>query len=305
MKLNSKKPELATEQHIQNFYLNPEYKEKVFDILPRSNLTIKNAVIFEPQVIEQQFSPELKDEFDQLYKNLEFNDGEEYTKKKEHIQNLEKTIMNKAMRATPMQLLVKNNLTIIEPVELRGYGTSGILELKDIKKTIIKPRDQMYDFREAEDEIVSVKDMLKHGLVACEHISPYTNMLNWTKLSLDSGNSNRLQFNSIMFDHNIANKTLNTLLSGTELYVNNYLFDDKTQAEWLRIKDKPNQIYSISDQIIASNHYQKNYLKKNDRLQMSLGMQNFKNYIPFNIPITDIFKKKLDSEDTKGTLFFI
>jgi hypothetical protein len=37
----------------QNFYLNPEYKEKVFDVKPRSNYTIKNAVIFEPQVIEQ------------------------------------------------------------------------------------------------------------------------------------------------------------------------------------------------------------------------------------------------------------
>ena len=33
---------------IQNFYLNPEYKEKVFEIPAKQNLTIKNAVIFEP-----------------------------------------------------------------------------------------------------------------------------------------------------------------------------------------------------------------------------------------------------------------
>jgi len=35
--------------------------------------------------------------------------------------------MNKEMRAVPMQLLIKNNLTVIEAVNLNGYGTSGIL----------------------------------------------------------------------------------------------------------------------------------------------------------------------------------
>jgi hypothetical protein len=44
---------------IQNFYLNPEYKDQVFTILPRQNLTIHEAVIFEPQVVEQQFNPDL------------------------------------------------------------------------------------------------------------------------------------------------------------------------------------------------------------------------------------------------------
>lgn len=36
------------EQPIQNFYLNPKYKEKVFQVPPHQNFTIKDAVIFEP-----------------------------------------------------------------------------------------------------------------------------------------------------------------------------------------------------------------------------------------------------------------
>ena len=44
--------------------------------------------------------------------------------------------MNKEIRATPMQLLVKNNLTIIEPIKLNGYGTSALLELTSIQKIL-------------------------------------------------------------------------------------------------------------------------------------------------------------------------
>ena len=72
----------------------------------------------------------------------------------------------------------------------------------------------------------------------------------------------------------------------------NYLFDDKTQEEWIRTRDKPRAMYPITEQIVSSNYYLKNYLRKNDRFRMALDMQSFKNYIPFNIPITDIFMKK-------------
>jgi len=42
---------------VQNFYLNPTYKEQVIDVPPRQNITIKDAVIFEPQLIEQSPTP--------------------------------------------------------------------------------------------------------------------------------------------------------------------------------------------------------------------------------------------------------
>ena len=51
---------------IQNFYLNPEYKDQVFTVLPGQNLTIHEAVIFEPQVIEQQYNPDLQNEIDHI-----------------------------------------------------------------------------------------------------------------------------------------------------------------------------------------------------------------------------------------------
>ena len=35
-----------------------------------------------------------------------------------------------------MQLLIKNNLTIIESVQLKGYGTSAMLELVDVQAKV-------------------------------------------------------------------------------------------------------------------------------------------------------------------------
>lgn len=44
----------SKEQRIQNFYLNPIYRYQVFTVAPRSNLTIKNAVVFQPLAIEKK-----------------------------------------------------------------------------------------------------------------------------------------------------------------------------------------------------------------------------------------------------------
>lgn len=46
---------------------------------------------------------------------------------------------NSELRATPMQLLVKNNLTVIDAIDLEGYGTSGLLALTDVKKRMLAP----------------------------------------------------------------------------------------------------------------------------------------------------------------------
>jgi len=51
-------------------------------------------------------------------------------------------------------------------------------------------------------------------------------------------------------------------------------------------------------------------LTKNERWALSLQQQSFKNYITFNIPISDLFRRKEESEVDKGKgvqgkLFFV
>lgn len=122
-------------------------------------------------------------------------------------------------------------------------------------------------------------------------------MLNlWLNQDQDAQKSGKFVNMDHLFEETGNSFNLHDMTSGTEFFVNNNLFDQKTVDEWLRIKDKPNRPYSIVDQIIESNYKHKNYLKKNDRFALSLGMQSFQNYIPFNIPITDIFVRKYTTE---------
>lgn len=80
-------------------------------------------------MIEQKFSRELEKKFGLLKNKTEG--------KHQRLDDIEKGLHNRDIRATPMQLLVKNNLTIIEPIALKGFGSSGVLELKEIKKRMI------------------------------------------------------------------------------------------------------------------------------------------------------------------------
>jgi len=75
-----------------------------------------------------------------------------------------------------MQLLIKNNLTIIEAVALNGYGTSGVLELTDIKKW------QYYNGKDLStiNMKFSVQNSIQTSLVAFEDVvPPYSNMRFW------------------------------------------------------------------------------------------------------------------------------
>ena len=47
----------SLEQRVQHFYLNPIYKNQIFTVAPRSNITIRSAVIFQPLAIEQVTLP--------------------------------------------------------------------------------------------------------------------------------------------------------------------------------------------------------------------------------------------------------
>lgn len=221
---------------------------------------------------------------------------------------------NHEMRATPMQLLLKNNLTIIDAVRLDGYGTSGVLELTDVKKWMQRPQDPMYDnVLEPTFSLVSVSRTLEHHLVAFHRTSPLTNLNAWVNLVRDKkvGSEEAVNLERLL-GTNSSGSSLRSIMAGSELLVNNYLFDRKAVDEWLRVKDKPNRPYSVVEQITEANFKQKNYLKRNDRFLLSLGMQSFKNYIPFNIPITDIFKKRVAREGGQdgsqpeiGTLFHV
>ena len=51
-------------------------------------------------------------------------------------------------------------------------------------------------------------------------------------------------------------------------------------------------------------------MTKNERWALSLQQQSFKNYITFNIPISDLFRRREESEVVKGKgvrgkLFFV
>ena len=53
------------------------------------------------------------------------------------LSELEQELLNIDYEAAKMQLLIKNNLTIIQPVDLSGHGTSALIELVDIEKDFV------------------------------------------------------------------------------------------------------------------------------------------------------------------------
>ena len=50
------------------------------------------------------------------------------------ITELQQELLNIDYEAAKMQLLIKNNLTIIQPIDLSGHGTSALIEFVDIQK---------------------------------------------------------------------------------------------------------------------------------------------------------------------------
>jgi len=148
-------------------------------------------VIFEPQVIEQQFNERLKEAFDDA-RGMEQQDPTKISSFKKSLYEVEEALMNKEMRATPMQLLVKNNLTVIEAVALQGYGSSGVLELYDMRKvqnTIDPPiysnhhHDWMeYRVRPTEEDVSVWKAHTKR-VIGMQQVDPYLNMHGWMDLT--------------------------------------------------------------------------------------------------------------------------
>ena len=53
------------------------------------------------------------------------------------IAQLEQELLNIDYEAAKMQLLIKNNLTIIQSIDLSGHGTSALMELVDIQKDFV------------------------------------------------------------------------------------------------------------------------------------------------------------------------
>ena len=145
--------------------------------------------------------------------------------------------MNREVRATPMQLLIKNNLTIIEPVSLKGVGRSSFLELTDVKKLWKHQLPSYFSNRkivQSKDELISVGDSFRHNLVAFHNISEFSNWLAWEKFH-PSKPSISMDLKSI-FNSNTTdgNQTLRDMLLGSELYLSSLLFDEKTQNEVFR-----------------------------------------------------------------------
>jgi hypothetical protein len=110
----------------------------------------------------------------------------EQSREEDFFFELEAELHNKAVRATKMQLLIKNNLTIIEAVQLKGYGTSAMLELVDVRKDFIKVTEAP-DRRAApvvQTLRVSVADTHKYRLTTFKNISATANMDVWNDLKV-------------------------------------------------------------------------------------------------------------------------
>ena len=220
-----------------------------------------------------------------------------------------------------MQLLIKNNLTIIESMQLKGHGTSAMLELVDLQKDFTMVAGQTDEQAgggakpAAVAKRVSVADTYKYNLTAFRDIPAEVSMNMWNDFEIEKQQQEFLSnMSHLLRDNERKEPNLHGHLAGSELYVINHLFDERTQAEYFRKQNQPGKDLTVTQQLVANSYHQKNFLKKNDRFLLSLKMQSFKNYVPFNIPITDIFKKKapLDKDDaeshnesTFGSLFFV
>jgi hypothetical protein len=96
--------------------LHPVFKDKEIEIAPKSNITLKGAIIFEPQVINQKYNQTLQ--------------------KRLKLRNMAHIVSNIDQRPLNMQLLIKNNLSHIDKVDLNGHGSSAYLEVVDVQKPL-------------------------------------------------------------------------------------------------------------------------------------------------------------------------
>lgn len=112
-----------------------------------------------------------------------------------------------------MQLLIKNNLTIIQQVDLKAHGGSALLELVDIKKSFGGFQEQ-----------ISVSESHTHHLVALNNIPADTLFQRYHNYSQPVKAS----------DFFGEKHYLRNLLGGTDGHVIDYLFDSKTISEYER-----------------------------------------------------------------------
>ena len=161
----------------------------------------------------------------------------DHKREKDFLTELEAELHNKAVRATKMQLLIKNNLTIIESVQLKGYGTSAMLELVDVRKDFIRVTEGA-DRRAApvvQTKRVSVADMYKYELTTFKNISAAASMDVWNDLKVEEQQNGFIRnISQFLRKSEWTDANLHKHLAGSELYVINHLFDEQTQAEYFR-----------------------------------------------------------------------
>ena len=114
-----------------------------------------------------------------------------YGRERDLLSQIEAELHNKALRATKMQLLIKNNLTIIESMQLKGHGTSAMLELVDLQKDLTMVAGQTDEQAEggAKPAVVakrvSVADTFKYNLTAFRDIPAEVSMNMWNDLKIE------------------------------------------------------------------------------------------------------------------------
>lgn len=96
-------------------------------------------------------------------------------------------------------------------------------------------------------ELVDVADMHRHKLIAMNQIEENAMLNLWVNQDAELKKSNKfINVDKVLRQSN-SSFNLKSLTMGSDFFLNNHLFDQKTIDEWQRVKDKPNRPYSIVD----------------------------------------------------------
>ena len=87
---------------------------------------------------------------------------------------------NKDVKLSKMQLLIKNNLTVIQPIDLKARSSTAFLDIIDTKKEFTNISKKLNERGEtvfvSKSNIISIKDAMTYNISSNKNISRYSNM---------------------------------------------------------------------------------------------------------------------------------
>lgn len=143
---------------------------------------------------------------------------------------------SRPLKASKMQLLVKNNLTVVESVPLSGHGTTAMLELVDIQKDFINVLDEEDELGRARIVVdrISVGDSDSHNL-----LSENFQGCRYDTFSFDSDDKNLTHALDALRRRQDLHAARISTASGTDEHVLETLFDAQARDEYERVDIVP------------------------------------------------------------------